>query len=135
MSSMASISRGARQEMKMDWLEAAFGFGAEAEPVVTPAEPPRQPPKIESCVAVVRQPGFEGDLGEAVDCHWFVDDGTVVLCTSSGKPTGQEQMLKRGDDPRSIAIRLRRSAWRQERPAELVPGFGRPLRYGPLGYA
>lgn len=123
----------------MDWLDSSFAafFGDEAEPVAKPAEPPRRPrraPTIQSCCCVVRQPGHEGDLGEAVDCHWYVEDGAVVLCLQSGKPTGEERRLALGDDPRSIAIRLRRSAWRQQRNAtELVPGWRRPLRYGVSG--
>ena len=119
----------------MDWIEEAFGFGDEPEPVVKPAKPPRKLPKVESCVVVVRQPSGEGDLGEVVDCHFFVDDGTVVLCSPTGKPTGAEKRLASGDDPRSVAKCLRRDAWRQERPTEAVPGFGRRLWYGPLGLA
>jgi hypothetical protein len=119
----------------MDWLEAAFGFGDEAEPAETPAKPPRHAPKIESCVAVVRHPSHEGDLGEAVDCNFFVDDGTVVLCTPSGKPTGEEKHLAPGDDPRSVAKRLRRDTWRREQnKSERVPGFDRPLRYRDIVY-
>jgi hypothetical protein len=119
--------------MKMDWLEAAFGFGDEPEPAAKPVEPPRQAPKVQSCCVVVRQPGFEGDLGEVIDCYFYVDDGAVVLCSQSGKPTDEEKRLAPGDDPRSVAKRLGRVAWRQERPTEAVPGFGRSLRYGPLG--
>jgi hypothetical protein len=119
----------------MDWLEAAFGFGDEPEPVPKPVEPPRRAPKIESCCVVTRQPSGEGDLGEVIDCWWFVDDGFVVLCSRSGKPTGEEKRLLPGDDPQSVAKRLGRDAWRRERPTDRVPGFGRPLRYGPLGLA
>ena len=120
----------------MDWLEAAFGFGDEPESAAKPAERPRHAPTIESFVAVVRHTTNDGDLGEAVDCCFFVDDGTVVLCTPSGKPTGEEKHLAPGDDPRSVAKRIRRDTWRREQnKSERVPGFDRPLRYGPLGYA
>ena len=68
-----------------------------------------------------------------LDCHFFVDDGTVVLCSQSGKPTGEEQRLAPGDDPQSVAKRLRRVAWRQERPTEAVPGFGRPHSVRAIG--
>jgi hypothetical protein len=120
----------------MDWLEAAFGFGDQAEPAKPHRAPkPEEPPKIHSCVAVLRQPGFEGDLGEAVDCYWFVDSGTVVLCTSTGKRTGEEKHLAPGDDPRSVAKRLKRDALRREQNTERVRGFNRPLRYRPLSLA
>ena len=120
----------------MDWLEAAFGFGAEAdEPVATPVRPPREPPKVRACCVVVAQPAHEGDLGSTIDCFYFVEDGVVVLCLPSGKATGEEQMLKPGDDPCSVAKRLKLRAWREERSSERVPGFGRRLNYGPLGQA
>jgi hypothetical protein len=118
----------------MDWLEAAFGFGDAAEPVPTPAKP-RPAPKVQACAVVVAHPAHEGDLGEVIDCYYFVDDGTVVLCLPSGKATGEEQKLKLGDDPCAVAKRLRHRAWRQERSSERVPGFGRRLNYGPLGQA
>jgi hypothetical protein len=132
---MASISRGAGRKTKMDWLEAAFGFGDEPEPAPKPA-PPRPAPKVQSCVVVVRQPEHEADLGEVVDCHFIVDGDYVVICTAAGKPTEEEKRLAPGDDPRTVAKRLKRDAWRREQStAERVPGFGRPLRYGPLGLA
>jgi hypothetical protein len=119
----------------MDWLEAAFGFGDEAEPAAKPAEPPRQAPKIQSCCVVVRQPEHEGDLGEVAEFHFYTDDGWVVLCSPRGKATGEEMRLAPGDDPVSVAKRLKRDAWRREQSAERVPGFGRRLHYGPLGLA
>jgi hypothetical protein len=112
----------------------AFGFGDEPEPVTKPAEPPRQAPKVQSCCVVVAQPAHEGDLGSAIDCFYFVEDGAVVLCLQSGKPTGEEQRLKLGDDPCSVAKRLKRKAWdHEQRSSERVPGFGRALRYGQSG--
>jgi len=133
---MASISRGDWRKMKMDWLEAAFGFGDEPEPAPKPA-PPRQAPKVQSCSVVVAQPGHEGDLGEVVEFHFIVDGDYVVICTASGKPTEEEKRLAPGDDPRSVAKRLARDAWRREQnAAERVPGFGRRrLNYEPLGQA
>jgi hypothetical protein len=120
----------------MDWLEAAFGFGDEPESAAKPVEPPRQARKVESCCVVVRQPAHEGDLGEVIDCHFYVDDGTVVICTAAGKPTEEERRLAPGDDPRSVARRLKRDAWRREQSTtERVPGFGRRLNYGPFGQA
>ena len=116
----------------MDWLEAAFGFGDEPEP----APKPRQAPKVQSCSVVVAQPVNEADLGSMIDCHFFVEDGAVVLCTVAGKPTGEEKRLAPGDNPRSVAMRLARDEWRREqRTTERVPGFGRRLNYGPLGNA
>jgi hypothetical protein len=134
---MASISRGAWRKMKMDWLEAAFGFGDEPEPAAKPVEPPCQAPKVQSCCVVVRQPSGEGDLGEAIDCHFYVDGDYVVICTATGKPTEEEKRMAPGDDPRSVAKRLARDAWRREQnAAERVPGFGRRrLNYEPLGQA
>jgi hypothetical protein len=115
----------------MDWLEAAFGFGDEPEP----APKPRAAPKVQSCCVVIAQPAHEGDLGEVIDCHFYVDDGTVVICTPAGKPTEEEKRLAPGDDPRSVAKRLARDAWRREqKTTERVPGFGKPIRYRDLGY-
>jgi hypothetical protein len=119
----------------MDWLEAAFGFGDEPEPAAKPAKP-RPAPKVQSCSVVVAQPAHEGDLGEVIDCFWYEQDGFVVLCSQSGKPTGEEKRLAPGDDPRSVAKRLGRYAWRQERPTSAVPGFDRRrLNYDPSGLA
>jgi hypothetical protein len=121
----------------MDWLEAAFGFGDEPEPAAKPVEPPRQAPKVQSCCVVIAQPAHEGDLGEVIDCWWYEQDGAVVLCSQSGKPTGDEKRLMPGDNPLLVARRLRLVAYRSERPAESVKGFGagRRLHYGPLGQA
>jgi hypothetical protein len=121
----------------MDWLEAAFGFGDEPEPAAKPVEPPRQAPKVQSCVVVVRQPEHEADLGEVVEFNFIVDGDYVVICTAAGKPTEEEKRLAPGDDPRSVAKRLRRDVWRREQSTtERVPGFGRrQLNYGPLGQA
>lgn len=117
----------------MDWLDEVFGLGTEPEPVV---EPPRPAPKVQSCSVVVAQPAHEADLGQTIDCWWYEQDGAVVLCSQSGKPTGDEKRLMPGDNPLSVAKRLRLAAWRRERPAESVPGFGRRrLNYESPGVA
>lgn len=115
----------------MDWLEAAFGFGAEAEPAA-PVEPPRRAPEIQSCWVVIRQPSGDGDHGSTVPCHWYVEDETVTLCDERGKPDGNSQRLSRGDDPRVIAKRLKRNAWHRENERS---AFNRPLRYPRSGLA
>jgi hypothetical protein len=70
-----------------------------------------------------------------VKWNFYVDDGTVVICTPAGKPTEEEKRLAPGDDPRSVAKRLARDAWRREqKTTERVPGFGKPIRYRDLGY-
>jgi hypothetical protein len=113
----------------MDWIEAAFGFGDEPEPAPMPAKP-RAAPKIQACVVVVAQPAHEADLGSTLDCFWYEQEGTVVLCTATGKPTGEEKRLAPGEAAATVAKRLRYSAWRRERSTESVPGFGRRfLRY------
>jgi hypothetical protein len=89
-----------------------------------------------STAAVTASKLIRPRVGSVLDCYFFVDDGTVVLCTAAGKPTGEEKRLGPGDDPRSVARRLARDAWRREQNvAERVYGFGRPLRYGQSGLA
>ena len=119
--------------MAWEWLESSFGLGSEVEPAATPAMPPRQAPKIQSCWVVTRQPSHEGDTGSTIPCHWYVDEGTVVLCDERGKATGEERRLEKGDNARAIAMRLRRQAW--DRDSERSAFHSRPLRYEPSGVA
>jgi hypothetical protein len=112
-----------------DWLDIAFGFD-EPEPVAKPAKP-RAAPKVQSCCVVVAQPAHEADLGETIDCHFYEENGAVVLCSPAGKPTGEEKRLAPGEVAAIVAKRLKRDAYRREqKAAETVPGFGRRfLRY------
>jgi hypothetical protein len=119
--------------MAWEWLEESFGLGAESEPAAKPVEPPRQAPKIESCWVVVAQPRHEGDRGSTVPCHYYVEDGTLVLCDELGKPAGVERRLAKGDQARATAMRLARQAW--DRDNERSAFNSRVLRYGPSGVA
>jgi hypothetical protein len=118
-----------------NWLESAFGLGDEAEPIA-PA-PRRQPPEVKSFVCVVAQPtGAPGDLGETVDCFYYVDDGVLWLCDEHGKAGEKSHVLAAGEEPRRVASRLRREAWEREQ-GKIAKGFGRgqSLHYQPLGFA
>ena len=126
---MVSISPRVAGLTMANWLEQAFGLVDEAEPVALP--PPRQAPEIKSFCCVVRQPnGAPGDLGETVDCFYYVDDSVLWLCDEKGQGGDKRHVLAAGEEPKRVASRLRLEAWRRE------PGrstFNRPLRYQPLG--
>lgn len=103
------------------WLEEAFGFGVNAEPIAPPPKP-RQAPEVKGFVCVVAQPsGAPGDLGKTVDGYYFVESGFVTLCDQHGKPVTKSDgevdhtaVLAPGDDPRAVAYRMRRRAWLAE---------------------
>jgi hypothetical protein len=110
-----------------NWLEAAFGLGDEAE-----SAPRRQAPEVKSFVCVVAQPsGAPGDLGQTVDCHYYVDGDTLTLCDQDGKAGDKSHRLAPGEDPRRVASRLRREQWTRESGRSR---FTRPLNQSAAPY-
>jgi hypothetical protein len=114
----------------VNWLESAFGIGDASEPVAAVPQP-REKPEIKSLVCVVRNPGAPGDLGETVDAWYFIEHGTVTLCDAGGQPMTKADgdsyysaPLAPDANPRTVAYRLRRTAWQSERSP-----FDRPLYY------
>ena len=105
----------------VNWLEAAFGLGEEAEPIAPPKR--RQAPEVHSFWCVVAQPsGAPDDLGETVACHYIVADGILRLCDEHGKGDGKRHTLAPDEEPRRVAGRLRREVWQRGRSE-----FNRPI--------
>jgi hypothetical protein len=64
--------------------------------------------------------------GVAAESHYLVTGNTVQLCDAEGHTTGAEATLKAGDDHRTIAARLVKHRWQDERGAG---DFDRPLSH------
>lgn len=107
----------------MDWLDTLLERG----------EGTKQPESAAPVVMIVwvqtRAPRG-GDLGACEAGHYFVQDGTLVMCSEDGKPTGKTHALAAGETPKVIAGRFTRRAWEQGKSE-----FNRPLNYGPMGVA
>jgi hypothetical protein len=97
----------------------------------TPEHPTPNEPLVQCCWIQTRPPQ-DGDAGGAEAAHFYVENGTVILCSEDGKPTGLQERLGAGGDPRAIAGRLRKRQWIKDRGES---DFSRPLHYARSGNA
>jgi hypothetical protein len=80
----------------------------------------RQAPEIKSVYVTTRLPaGAPDDLGAVIEAFYIVDNGVVTLCDQDGKETETSCRLAPGDDPGTVAGRLKRR--------ELKRGSSSPL--------
>src|SRR5215216_6710413 len=105
----------------MTWLDTLLDRGNEAkrlaEPIAPSAlKPARQPkPEIETVwVQTSASLGSPGDPGAAEPAFYFVTDGLLAMCDSTGKPSGKTYRLAADDDERRIAGRLWLQVWRKD---------------------
>jgi hypothetical protein len=73
---------------------------------------------------------FGGRPGAITVGYYSVQDDVVVMRDEDGKPTGKRQQLAPREDPRQVAYRLTREAWKAR-----ASDFWRALNYPRSGLA
>ena len=115
----------------MKWLNDAFGLEPERSTDDAPAKPTIMG-KLESLWVGLRNPsGDPGDLGVCGEVFYRVSGDTVIICDTSGDPTGETHKLRRGETARQVAARLKKREW-QETSAE--SDFNRVIHYPRAGF-
>ena len=96
-------------------------------------------PEVRCVVAVVSNPIGPDDPGRATYGYYILENGLLTMTDGNGDPvrntSGDKEThrLQDGEDPDYIAKRRAVKIHRQLRKND--NGFGRPLRYPPLGIA
>jgi hypothetical protein len=112
----------------MNWLDALRERGMQAkrlaDPALMPAEPRQPKPEIKSVWVQTCASLGPGDPGAAEPAFYFVADGVLTMCDSTGKPTGKTNRLAADDHERRIAGRLWLQVWRKDESE-----FNRRLNY------
>jgi hypothetical protein len=111
-----------------DWLnETEAAASKKPAPVAPVAREPRNPePEIKEVWFQI-SPQRNGDMGMVEPAFYSVVDGVLMMHDASGKPTGKQFHLGPNDDPRKVAGRLGREAWRKANGP--TSDFNRPLHY------
>jgi hypothetical protein len=90
------------------WLDDLLGSN---EPVAAQTTAPIAAPVVRLVWIQMAAPSG-GNCGGTEAAHYFVEAGTVHLCDEGGKPSGQKERLSVGGNPRAVAGRIFKAAWR-----------------------